>query len=110
MSRPPMITKLKKRISKIPEINLVSLDIPMSNGIQSPKLADILEFDVDDCYYVRKDIVEKIMKESKFEERLVSLKTPYIRKETAIAVPDNQEPVISISKLEEEGGFDENRN
>lgn len=82
IKRPPLVERMKKRLKAIPEINLIDMNIPLTNGKPTPKLKDILEKEVDDKYYLRKDIVEKIVKESGFEERLVSLKTPYQRGET----------------------------
>jgi hypothetical protein len=42
----------------------------------TPKLKDILEDEVDGKYYLRNDVVEKIVKEANFQERLVSMKRP----------------------------------
>jgi hypothetical protein len=76
------ITKLKKLIKTLhPEINLVDMNIPLTNGKPTPKLRDILETDVDEKYYLRNDVVEKIVKEANFQERLVSLKSPKKQKE-----------------------------
>lgn len=75
MKQAKCITKLKALIKKEhPEINLVDLGLPLTNGLPTPKLKDILESEVDEKYYLRNDIVEKIVKESGFQERLVSLK------------------------------------
>jgi hypothetical protein len=75
MKQAKCISKLKALIKKQhPEINLVDLDLPLSNGKPTPKLKDILEKDVDEKYYLRNDVVEKIVKEANFQERLVSLK------------------------------------
>jgi site-specific DNA-cytosine methylase len=79
IKRPPLVERMKKRIRQIPEISLVDMNIPFTNGKPTPKLKDILEKEVDEKYYLRKEIVEKIVKESGFEERLISLKTPYQR-------------------------------
>lgn len=79
IKRPPLVERMKKRLRAIPEINLIDLNIPFTNGKNTPKLKDILEKEVDPKYYLRKEIVEKIVKESGFEERLISLKTPYQR-------------------------------
>ena len=81
IKRPPMVEKLKKKLRAMPDVNLVDMFIPFGNNHPTPKLKDILETDVEPKYYLRKDIVEKIVKESGFEERLVSLKTPYNRGE-----------------------------
>lgn len=71
------ITKLKKLIKEHhPEINLVDLGIPLTNGMPTPKLKDILETDVDERYYLKNETVEKIVKEANFQERLVSMKKP----------------------------------
>lgn len=77
MKQAPCITRLKKLIKeKHPEINLVDMGIPLSNGSPTPKLKDILETDVDEKYYLKNETVEKIVKEANFQERLVSLKRP----------------------------------
>lgn len=75
MKQAKCITKLKKLIkANHPEINLVDLQIPLTNGKDTPKLKDILESEVDEKYYLRNDVVEKIVKEANFQERLVSMK------------------------------------
>ncbi len=81
IKRPPMVEKLKKKLRAMPEVNLVDMGIPFGNNQPTSKLKDILETNVEPKYYLRKEIVEKIVKESGFEERLVSLKTPYNRDE-----------------------------
>jgi hypothetical protein len=50
------------------------MNIPRTNGEPTPRLKDILETEVEERYYLRNDIVEKIVQESKFQERLVSMK------------------------------------
>jgi hypothetical protein len=69
------VTRIKKLIEEQhPEINLVNLNAPLTNGKPTPKLKDILETDVDEKYYLKSEIIQKIIKESNFQERLVSLK------------------------------------
>jgi hypothetical protein len=70
-----MVTKLKNKLKSNPKVNLVEMNLPMTNGLPTPKLKDVLESEVDEKYYLRNDVVERIIKESNFEERLVSLKT-----------------------------------
>lgn len=72
--RPPMVQKLKKRLQDNPKVNLVDMHIPLADGSETPKLKDILEDNVDAKFYLRNEIVEKIIKESDFTERLVSIK------------------------------------
>lgn len=71
--RPPMVQKLKARLKANRNINLSDFNIPLSNGSETPKLKDILESDVDEKYYLKNHIVEKIIAESDFKERLVSI-------------------------------------
>ena len=73
IKRPPMVTRLKFRLAANPKINLSDFNIPLSSGIETPKLKDILETDVDEKYYLRNEIVEKIISETDFKERLVSI-------------------------------------
>lgn len=73
--RPPMIAKLKKKLSSMHDINMVDMGIPLSNGRPEQKLRDILEVDVDDSYYLGKEIVEIIVNQSEFQERMISIKT-----------------------------------
>lgn len=72
--RPPMVERMKARLRANPNVNLVEMNIPLTNGEATPKLKDILEPEVDEKYYLRSEVVEKIVKESGFQERLVSLK------------------------------------
>lgn len=72
--RPPMVTKLKKRLQSNHKVNLVDMNIPLTNGEPTPKLKDILEENVDEKYYLKHEIVENIIKEVDFKERLVSIK------------------------------------
>lgn len=75
MKQAKCITKIKALIKQNhPEINLVDMQIPLTNGLPTPKLRDILESNVDEKYYLRNEVVEKIVNESNFQERLVSLK------------------------------------
>lgn len=71
--RPPLVTRLKARLSANPKVNLTNLSIPLSSGQETPRLKDILETDVDEKYYLRNEIVEKIIAETDFTERLVSI-------------------------------------
>jgi hypothetical protein len=80
MIRPPMIAKLKKKIKAMPEINLVDMEIPLSNGRPTQKLSDILEPEVDDSYFTGKAIVEALVAQSEFQEGFVSIKTPKKKK------------------------------
>lgn len=76
IKRPPMVEKMKAKLKNNPNVNLVDFNIPLTNGMKTPKLKDILETSVDEKYYLRSDVVEKIVKESKFQERLVSIRVP----------------------------------
>lgn len=68
------ITKLKNKLRQNPNINLVDFNLPLSNGLTTPKLKDILETEVDEKYYLKNETVEKIVKEAGFQERLVSFR------------------------------------
>lgn len=70
----PMVQRMKKRLQSNPKVNLVDMQIPLGNGEPTPKLKDVLEEGVDEKYYLRNEIVEKIIAESDFTERLVSIK------------------------------------
>ena len=72
--RPPLVQKLKARLTANPKVNLVDMNLPLSNGVPTPKLKDVLEENVDEKYYLRNEIVEKIIEETDFTERLVSIK------------------------------------
>tara|TARA_R100001086_G_C11847513_1_gene260523 strand:- start:1038 stop:1292 length:255 start_codon:yes stop_codon:yes gene_type:complete len=72
--RPPMVERMKNRLKANPKVSLVNMNIPISNGKETPKLKDILETNVDEKYYLRNEIVEKIIEETDFKERLVSIK------------------------------------
>lgn len=74
MKRAPMVEKMRARLKANPNINIVDMDIPRTNGQETPRLKDILQSDVDEKYYLKNETVEKIVKESKFQERLVSMK------------------------------------
>jgi len=69
-----MVEKMKARLRSNPKVNLVDMGIPKTNGEPTPKLKDILESDVDEKYYLKNETIEKIVKESKFQEKLVSMK------------------------------------
>jgi hypothetical protein len=76
MKQAKCIIKIKKLIKeKHPDINLVDLHIPLTNGLPAPKLKDILESEVDEKYYIKSALVEKIAAEADFSEKLISLKT-----------------------------------
>lgn len=72
------IARLKALIKlEHPEINLANFEIPLTNGMETPKLKDILETGpVDEKYYLKSDTVQKIVEEAGFQERLVSFKLP----------------------------------
>lgn len=72
--RLPIVERLKTKLKSNPNVNLVDFEIPLGNGSEVPRLKDILETDVDERYYLRHDIVEKIIQETDFQERLVSIK------------------------------------
>jgi hypothetical protein len=74
MKRAPMVERMRARLKANPNINLIDMNIPRTNGEPTPRLKDILESEVDEKYYLRNDVVEKIVQESKFQERLVSMK------------------------------------
>lgn len=71
--RPPLVTRLKARLSANPKVSLTNLSIPLSSGQETPRLKDILETDVDENYYVSNSVVEAIIRETDFKERLVSI-------------------------------------
>lgn len=72
----PMVQKLKARLAANSKINLVNMNIPLGDGSETPRLKDILEENVDAKYYLRNEIVEKIINETDFKERLVSINLP----------------------------------
>lgn len=72
--RPPLVTRLKSRLAANPKVNLTNLSVPLSNGLPTPKLKDVLETDVDEKYYLKHEVVERIISETSFKERLVSIK------------------------------------
>lgn len=75
IKRPPLVTKLKAKLKAKPKINLVDMNLPLTDGSGViPKLKDVLEGEVDAKYYLRHEIVERIIKETDFTERLVSIK------------------------------------
>ena len=74
MKRAPMVEKMRARLKANPKINLIDMDIPRTNGQPTPRLKDVLEESVDEKFYLKNEVVEKIVKESKFQERLVSMK------------------------------------
>jgi hypothetical protein len=74
MKRAPMVERMRARLKANPNINLIDMNIPRTNGEPTPRLKDILETEVEERYYLRNDVVEKIVQESKFQERLVSMK------------------------------------
>lgn len=71
--RPPLVDKLKARLAANPKVNLINLSIPLGSGQETPRLKDILEENVDAKYYLRSEIVERIIQEVDFKERLVSI-------------------------------------
>jgi hypothetical protein len=73
VKRPPMVERLKARLKANPNINLSDFNIPLSNELPTPKLKDVLEENVDEKYYLRHDVVENIIAETDFRERLVSI-------------------------------------
>lgn len=74
MKRVPMVERMRARLKANPNINLTDMNIPRTNGEPTPRLKDILETEVDEKYYLKNEVVEKIIQESKFQERLVSMK------------------------------------
>lgn len=72
--RPPLVQRMKKRLQSNPKVNLSNFNIPLGNGEPTPKLKGVLETEVDEKYYLRNEIVEKIIAETDFKERLVSIK------------------------------------
>lgn len=72
--RAPMVERMRQRLDDNKNVNLKDFNIPTDNGLETPRLKDILETKVDEKYYLKNDVVEKIVSESKFQERLVSLK------------------------------------
>lgn len=73
VKQPPMISRLKAKLRANPNINLVDMDLPLSSGEPTPRLKDVLEENVDEKYYLRHEVVEKIINEADFKERLVSI-------------------------------------
>jgi len=76
IKRPPMVSRLKARLAANPKINLVDMNIPLTDGSETPKLKDILEENADEKYYLKNEIVSKIINEVDFKERLVSINLP----------------------------------
>jgi hypothetical protein len=74
MKRVPMVTKMRARLKSNPNVNLVDMNMPLTNGLPTPKLKDILETEVDEKYYLKNETIEKIVKESQFQEKLVSFR------------------------------------
>lgn len=74
MNRPKSITKLKEQLKLNQNIRLTDFNLPLTNNLPTPKLRDILEENVDEKYYLRNETVEKIVRESGFEERMVSFR------------------------------------
>ena len=74
MKRAPMVAKMRERLKANSQVNLVDMDIPRTNGIETPKLKDIVEHEVEDKYYLKNEIVEKIVKDSEFKQSIVSFK------------------------------------
>ena len=73
IKRPPVAEKMKKRLRNNPDVNLVDFNIPMTNGLPTPSIKDILEDKVSEKYYLKQETVDKIIKEDKFQERLATL-------------------------------------
>jgi len=72
--RLPLVERLKTKLKSNPNVNLVDMNIPLGNGTEIPRLKDILEENVDEKYYLKHSIVQKIVEEVSFRERLVSIK------------------------------------
>jgi hypothetical protein len=70
-----MITKLKKKFRDMPDVNLVDMGIPLTNGHPEKKLSDILETEVDDSYFQGHPMVEALVAKSEFQEGFVAFKT-----------------------------------
>ena len=88
--RPPLVQRLKDKLKNNPKVNLVDMDIPLSNGEYTPRLKEVLEGgEVDDKYYLNHDKVKKIIEETDFTKRLVSIKVDKHSKEL-----DDQEAKI----------------
>lgn len=69
----PMVSRLKAKLTANPKINLVNMNIPIGDGSETPRLKDILEDNVDEKYYLKHSVVQKIVEETNFQERLVSI-------------------------------------
>lgn len=82
MKRAPMVEKMRKRLKANSKINLIDMDLPRTNGHPTPRLKDVLEESVDEKFYLKNEVVEKIVKESKFQERLVSMKVEKPQRES----------------------------
>lgn len=73
IKRPPMVQRLKARLAANPKVNLIDMSIPLGDGSETPRLKDILEENVDEKYYLKHSVVQKIIEETDFKERLVSI-------------------------------------
>ena len=65
MKRLPIVTKHKAKAKANPNINLMDLNLPLTNGLPTPDIIDILEKVVDEKYYLKQETVDKILKGSK---------------------------------------------
>lgn len=74
MKQPPMVIKMKNRLKSNNQVTLVDMNIPLTNGKPTPRLKDILESEVEEKYYLRNEIIEKIVKDADFQEKMVSFK------------------------------------
>jgi DNA-cytosine methyltransferase len=62
--------KLAKFCMNSPNINYRQVGIPSGNGMPPAIISDILEDDVAEKYYIKHEIVERILKEHNFQDRL----------------------------------------
>lgn len=71
-----MAQRLAELCKQNPNINYKQIGIPNNNGMPTPNIADILEDNVDEKYFLRHEAVEKIANEANHDEKMFSFKSP----------------------------------